>query len=134
MRTRFTPLHSNFLFLHRCATIHEMPRLHINFSLSCLHKYWVLKAFWPPKVMDSDEFCFHKSSSVLILLTYLLFNKKMKVECTIPKDDGTLASFVGFRVQHDNARGPMKGGIRYHPEVCSRNQFLKHLLKGGTRS
>ncbi|GMP87166.1 hypothetical protein CsSME_00039662 [Camellia sinensis var. sinensis] len=41
----------------------------------------------------------------------------MKVECTIPKDDGNLASFVGFRVQHDNARGPMKGGIRYHPEV-----------------
>lgn len=41
----------------------------------------------------------------------------VQVECTIPKDDGTLASFVGFRVQHDNARGPMKGGIRYHPEV-----------------
>lgn len=40
-----------------------------------------------------------------------------KVECTIPKDDGSLASYVGFRVQHDNARGPMKGGIRYHPEV-----------------
>lgn len=39
------------------------------------------------------------------------------MECTIPKDDGTLASYVGFRVQHDNARGPMKGGIRYHPEV-----------------
>ncbi|KAJ8506610.1 hypothetical protein OPV22_007496 [Ensete ventricosum] len=44
-------------------------------------------------------------------------NKEIKVECTIPKDDGTLASFVGFRVQHDNARGPMKGGIRYHHEV-----------------
>lgn len=41
----------------------------------------------------------------------------LQVECTIPKDDGSLASFVGFRVQHDNARGPMKGGIRYHPEV-----------------
>ncbi|URE06982.1 glutamate dehydrogenase [Musa troglodytarum] len=41
------------------------------------------------------------------------------VECTIPKDDGTLASFVGFRVQHDNARGPMKGGIRYHHEPRS---------------
>lgn len=39
------------------------------------------------------------------------------MECTIPKDDGTLVSYVGFRVQHDNARGPMKGGIRYHPEV-----------------
>lgn len=39
------------------------------------------------------------------------------MECTIPKDDGSLVSYVGFRVQHDNARGPMKGGIRYHPEV-----------------
>eukprot|EP00250_Pteridium_aquilinum_P006937 c16757_g1_i1 orf=219-1454(-) len=43
--------------------------------------------------------------------------REIKVECTIPRDDGSLATFVGFRVQHDNARGPMKGGIRYHPEV-----------------
>ncbi|KAF7828484.1 glutamate dehydrogenase 2 [Senna tora] len=43
--------------------------------------------------------------------------REIKVECTIPKDDGTLATYVGFRVQHDNSRGPMKGGIRYHPEV-----------------
>nr|GEY63673.1 putative glutamate dehydrogenase [Tanacetum cinerariifolium] len=39
-----------------------------------------------------------------------------EVECTIVKDDGSLASFEGFRVQHDNSRGTMKGGIRYHPE------------------
>lgn len=43
-----------------------------------------------------------------------------QVECTIPRDNGSMASFVGFRVQHDNARGPMKGGIRYHPEVSRR--------------
>ncbi|KAL8552438.1 hypothetical protein ACS0TY_001214 [Phlomoides rotata] len=43
--------------------------------------------------------------------------REIKVECTLPKDDGTLVSYIGFRVQHDNARGPMKGGIRYHPEV-----------------
>ncbi|KAJ8448090.1 hypothetical protein Cgig2_031814 [Carnegiea gigantea] len=43
--------------------------------------------------------------------------REIKVECTIPKDDGTLVSYVGFRVQHDNSRGPMKGGVRYHPEV-----------------
>lgn len=43
--------------------------------------------------------------------------REVKVECTIPKDDGTLVSYVGYRVQHDNSRGPMKGGIRYHPEV-----------------
>ncbi|KAL3646149.1 hypothetical protein CASFOL_011329 [Castilleja foliolosa] len=40
-----------------------------------------------------------------------------QVECTVPKDDRTLVSYIGFRVQHDNVRGPMKGGIRYHPEV-----------------
>ena len=27
------------------------------------------------------------------------------------------ATFIGYRVQHDRARGPMKGGLRYHPEV-----------------
>ncbi|GKV10781.1 hypothetical protein SLEP1_g22099 [Rubroshorea leprosula] len=43
--------------------------------------------------------------------------REVKVQCTIPRDDGTLASYVGFRVQHDNARGPIRGGIRYHPEV-----------------
>ncbi|KAH7426508.1 hypothetical protein KP509_10G003900 [Ceratopteris richardii] len=43
--------------------------------------------------------------------------REIKVECTIPADNGTLLSFIGFRVQHDNARGPMKGGIRYHPQV-----------------
>lgn len=43
--------------------------------------------------------------------------REVKVECTITLDDGTLATYLGFRVQHDNARGPMKGGIRYHPDV-----------------
>ncbi|KAL5070845.1 hypothetical protein RYX36_021732 [Vicia faba] len=50
--------------------------------------------------------------------------REIKVECTIPKDDGTLQSYIGFRVQHDNARGPMKGGIRYHPEVIVLIIFL----------
>jgi glutamate dehydrogenase (NAD(P)+) len=43
--------------------------------------------------------------------------REVKVECTIALDDGNPATFVGFRVQHDDARGPMKGGIRYHPDV-----------------
>ena len=32
-------------------------------------------------------------------------------------DDGTIRVFEGFRVQHNNSRGPCKGGIRYHPGV-----------------
>ncbi len=43
--------------------------------------------------------------------------REIKVECDIMRDDGSLATFIGYRIQHDNARGPMKGGIRYHPEV-----------------
>jgi len=43
--------------------------------------------------------------------------REIKVECSFLKDDGTLATYVGFRVQHDNSRGPMKGGIRYHHQV-----------------
>ncbi len=37
---------------------------------------------------------------------------------TIPvkMDDGTVKVFKGFRVQHNDARGPAKGGIRFHPE------------------
>src|SRR6056297_558963 len=47
----------------------------------------------------------------------LMANREVSVQVTIERDNGELASFVGFRVQHDNSRGPMKGGLRYHPEV-----------------
>ncbi len=43
--------------------------------------------------------------------------REIKVECGFARDDGSLATFVGYRIQHDNSRGPMKGGIRYHPAV-----------------
>jgi glutamate dehydrogenase (NAD(P)+) len=43
--------------------------------------------------------------------------REVKVECTIEADDGHVHTYVGYRVQHDDARGPMKGGIRYHHEV-----------------
>ena len=35
----------------------------------------------------------------------------------IARDDGSHAIFTGYRVQHSSARGPYKGGIRYHPNV-----------------
>ncbi|MEM7051494.1 MAG: Glu/Leu/Phe/Val dehydrogenase dimerization domain-containing protein [Acidobacteriota bacterium] len=43
--------------------------------------------------------------------------RQMKVEVAIEKDDGGIEVFDGFRVQHNGARGPFKGGIRYHPEA-----------------
>lgn len=47
----------------------------------------------------------------------LMPNREVQVRVTIERDQGGLANFLGFRVQHDNSRGPMKGGLRYHPEV-----------------
>jgi glutamate dehydrogenase (NAD(P)+) len=53
----------------------------------------------------------------LVMIQLATPTREIKVECTLRRDDGSLATFTGFRVQHDNARGPMKGGIRYHQEV-----------------
>jgi glutamate dehydrogenase (NADP+) len=41
----------------------------------------------------------------------------MQISIPVRMDDGSLQVFAGYRVQHDNTRGPTKGGIRYHPEV-----------------
>ncbi|MGZ6299992.1 MAG: Glu/Leu/Phe/Val family dehydrogenase [Candidatus Limnocylindria bacterium] len=41
-----------------------------------------------------------------------------EVSIPIVRDDGRKQLFTGFRVQHSSARGPYKGGIRYHPNVC----------------
>ncbi|MBL9094642.1 MAG: glutamate dehydrogenase [Planctomycetaceae bacterium] len=47
----------------------------------------------------------------------LTSKREVQVQVAIERDSGELATFVGYRVQHDNSRGPMKGGFRYHPEV-----------------
>jgi glutamate dehydrogenase/leucine dehydrogenase len=39
------------------------------------------------------------------------------VNMPVRMDDGRIVHFEGFRVQHNTARGPAKGGIRYHPNV-----------------
>ncbi len=40
----------------------------------------------------------------------------LEVQIPVKMDDGTTKVFKGFRVHYNNARGPMKGGIRYHPQ------------------
>ncbi len=42
---------------------------------------------------------------------------EMTVTVPIATDDGRIVTFRGYRVQHSSARGPSKGGIRYHPDV-----------------
>jgi len=41
--------------------------------------------------------------------------REYSISIPITMDDGTVKVFRGFRVQHNDARGPCKGGIRFHP-------------------
>jgi glutamate dehydrogenase (NAD(P)+) len=52
-------------------------------------------------------------------LIRVLSKPKKAVEVSIPvqMDDGSIEVFTGFRVTHNIARGPSKGGVRYHPGV-----------------
>jgi len=43
--------------------------------------------------------------------------KKLIVSIPIKLDNGKIKTFTGMRIQHMDARGPYKGGIRYHPQV-----------------
>ncbi len=44
-------------------------------------------------------------------------DREVRVELPVRMDDGALEVFIGYRIQHNNARGPYKGGVRYHPEA-----------------
>jgi len=41
----------------------------------------------------------------------------VKVELVVDDDEGRLQHFMGYRVQHNKVRGPMKGGLRFHPSM-----------------
>ena len=43
--------------------------------------------------------------------------RALSLSLPVKMDDGSIQVFEGFRVQHNSARGPCKGGIRYHPNV-----------------
>jgi glutamate dehydrogenase len=44
-------------------------------------------------------------------------NRVVRVNFPVVMDDGSIKTFVGFRSQHNNARGPYKGGLRFSPLV-----------------
>lgn len=49
--------------------------------------------------------------------------REVKVQVSIEMDSGEIRTFRGYRVQHDNSRGPMKGGVRYHPSLNLEESF-----------
>ena len=73
-------------------------------------------------MLAESHIYFHKAADVLGLSdkvrTILLTPRRsVKVGIAIEGEDGNLQVYEGYRVQHNNARGPMKGGLRYHPAM-----------------
>ncbi len=73
-------------------------------------------------MLAESHFYFHKAADVLglsdkIRTILLTPRRSVKVEVVIEGEKGDLQVYEGYRVQHNNARGPMKGGLRYHPAM-----------------
>jgi glutamate dehydrogenase (NAD(P)+) len=73
-------------------------------------------------MLEDAQYYFTKAANVLdlsdrvrgILLSPI---RTVKVDVVVENDNGDLAHYTGYRVQHNRARGPMKGGLRYHPSM-----------------
>ena len=73
-------------------------------------------------MLEASRYYFNKAADVLDLgdrIREILITPRrvVKVEVVTESDSGQLMHFVGFRAQHNNARGPYKGGLRYHPSM-----------------
>ncbi len=73
-------------------------------------------------MLEESHYYIHKAADVLGLddrIREILITPRrvIKVEVVNEKDDGELLHFVGYRTQHNNVRGPYKGGLRYHPSM-----------------
>ncbi|MBW2188429.1 MAG: glutamate dehydrogenase [Deltaproteobacteria bacterium] len=73
-------------------------------------------------MLEDSHYYFNKAADVLGLgdhIREILITPRrvVKVEIVTEDDAGELIHCVGFRTQHNNARGPYKGGLRFHPSM-----------------
>ena len=74
------------------------------------------------QAFEATNYYFEKAAALLdlsdnIKTLMVVPDRELRVEVAIELDSGQIGNFIGYRVQHDNARGPFKGGLRYHPHV-----------------
>ena len=73
-------------------------------------------------MLEESHYYFKKAADALDLsstVRQILLSPRrvVKVELVTEDDDGNLLHHFGYRVQHNDARGPYKGGLRYHPHM-----------------
>ncbi|MFO0565384.1 MAG: Glu/Leu/Phe/Val dehydrogenase [Polyangiaceae bacterium] len=76
----------------------------------------------PASAFDNALVQFNRAASIIKLTpdqVAVIREPRRIVECKLPvrMDDGSIHAFKGYRVQHNIARGPAKGGVRFHPDV-----------------
>lgn len=64
-----------------------------------------------------DAICERISISEICRLRLRECERELIVHFPVKMDDGQVKVFTGYRIQHNDSRGPTKGGIRYHPDV-----------------
>ncbi len=74
------------------------------------------------KASDATTYFFNNAADQLSLPDWsrkllITSHREVSVQVVVEMDDGRVETYLGFRVQHDKSRGPMKGGLRYHPDV-----------------
>jgi glutamate dehydrogenase (NAD(P)+) len=75
-----------------------------------------------PRMIDSVRQQFDKAADIMALnpnIRKILAhtNNELVVHFPVRLDNGSVEVFTGYRVQHNNALGPYKGGLRYHPAI-----------------
>ncbi len=73
---------------------------------------------WGNYLSQVDRVAPHLSELQHLLETLKRPRRILVVDVPIRLDNGTMAHFEGYRVQHNTSRGPGKGGVRFHPDVC----------------
>lgn len=73
-------------------------------------------------MLDEAHSYFQKAADVLNLsdrIRGIIWSplRVVRVELVVDDDEGRLKHYMGYRVQHNKARGPMKGGLRFHPSM-----------------
>jgi glutamate dehydrogenase (NAD(P)+) len=71
---------------------------------------------------EQTNYYFRQAAKVMDLgehVQALLLNPYREITVNIPieLDSGEVRVFTGYRIQHNKSRGPLKGGLRYHPQV-----------------
>jgi glutamate dehydrogenase (NAD(P)+) len=75
-----------------------------------------------PSAFDNAMVQFNRAAQIIKLTAdqvAVIREPRRIVECKLPvrMDDGSIRAFKGYRVQHNIARGPAKGGVRFHQDV-----------------